>query len=270
MKKAMFKGLAAAALITGTPALAQAPADAVSFVAGDNGGALAVAQAFYGAAGGNMETSVIDINLDGSAEIAVKFLDQCEAAKCDTSILMANEASQWFEMYKSKVEWIQLGEENAETKFKKIIDSDGVAWTWNLGSMFPEPVDFIDFKSKATPLEASDKQASLPEVLVKEPNFLVRYDFDFDGDSSMESVVFIESEMFCNAYKKCPAVVTDSEHNYLGSIFSLEGNIYLIERENGKYDILSKDNDFYAIYDVSKSGVVMKDYKNSFIPSPQK
>ncbi|ANT63075.1 hypothetical protein AYJ57_21630 (plasmid) [Salipiger sp. CCB-MM3] len=80
------KSLVASALaLLATSAGAQSMT-ALKFNAGDNGGALGVAQSKFGRAQ-TMSTAIVDINDVGNAEIAVKFDETCEQDRCDISLL---------------------------------------------------------------------------------------------------------------------------------------------------------------------------------------
>lgn len=207
------------------PAIAQETLSTVIFAGGDNGGALEVAQSFYGRSQA-METAIVDIDNDGSAEIAVKFLDGCDEEGCTTSVLFYSE-NQWLEVLSHPTEALSLSGETTNG-LRQIVTSDNARWHWNETGFRPSPDRgglIWTAGSQEVDLLPSEAQHSKIRTL-SDPK---RFSVDLNGDGAMESVVFSISPEDCSSVNLCPVVIHNADGTEAGEVSAIEARVKVHE-----------------------------------------
>jgi len=202
------------------PALAQETLSTVIFAEGDNGGALEVAQAFYGRSQA-METAIIDIDNDGSAEIAVRFTEGCGDGQCQTAILIYS-GDQWLQVFQTKTDALGLSSV-VENGMRQIETGPNTRWFWADG-YYPIIAngDMIsDVGEVGTALTQEEQMSRAVQVMADIEKRL----FDLDGDGTQESMVYSTSSGSCTGRGSCPAVIFSADGRELLSTYALEGEI---------------------------------------------
>jgi hypothetical protein len=214
--------LAAIAGITllAAPAIAQETLSTVIFADGENGGALEVAQSFYGRSQA-METAIVDVDNDGSAEIAVRFTEGCTGAACQTSILLYSDG-EWLQIFQAKTEALGLSSA-IDNGLRELETSGNTRWFWSDG-YYPIIANgdlVADIGEVGTELTREEQTSDTVRYMVDIEKRLV----DIDGDGSKESFVYSDSAGSCTGAGSCPAAIFSSDGKELMSLYALEGEI---------------------------------------------
>jgi hypothetical protein len=209
--------------VVAPPTLAQETISTVVFAAGENGGALPVAQGFYGKSQA-METAVVDIDNDGSAEIAVKFTEGCTTDGCLNSLLYYSN-DQWLEIIQNRTQDLAISSVSTDG-FRNIHTTDNAVWKWINRQYQPVPDqgdviwDAGEASGVLSPAEAANKD-------IREFSDPEKYTLDVDGDGSDESFVISISPSDCGPMNACPVIVHSSDDVLLGKIYALEARVII-------------------------------------------
>ncbi len=243
--------LASAAVVgTSSAVLAQSGAAQVQFKSGDNGGALSAAQSAYGMST-QMETAVVDLDGDQTAEIAVRFPGSCDDDGCTTTILY-NGSTGWLEVFNHKAEYLALAA-NSKRPFKSLNTSDGVFWDWFENGYYPYPQG----QEWATDLGEPSGVLTKAESKVIRDRFLNdinKYSFDFNKDGASETVILSQTYRDCNGHNMCPFFVFSKDGKLL-----LDG--YANEAQVGihKDSLVVSNHDGFSYYAFDGQNILLKE-----------
>ena len=217
---------------------------AVNFLEGENNGAAMLARSFYGAAGEEVRTSIIDIDNNGVAEIAVRFPDRClRDDQCLTTILY-HDGDEWLEIYSENVRHIQLRAPTHEAEAMSVVSSSGIEWYW-FGNQY-RPSVF----NETTPGNPSRNVPSMyfNEDISAEGSMMWRHDINGDGD--LETIVTTSDFSSCLGFGDyCPVYVYDSDDRLAGIFYSMESSVSFRNIPGGGKEIIAVSREgieFYA------------------------
>ncbi len=215
-------------LLSASPALAQSSdrTSEINFVSGDNGGALAVAEAFYGKSQ-IMETAVIDLDRDGNAEIAVKFMEGCSDQGCRTTALYFAGDS-WAQVFDTRTEALSVSS-SKNKGLVSLVSSMAIEWVWDGSVYYPVPKDStksVDLEGATAPNETEMRNSVVAQM--KNPE---KYEYDINNDGSPESIISSVSLYECGGSNLCPVVIMSSDGELLQSFDSIEGIVWLRDNQ---------------------------------------
>ena len=219
--------ISSAALLLGLlagPALAQESLSTVVFAPGENGGALPVAQSFYGQSQ-PMETSIIDINDDGAAEIAVKFTEGCADDVCNTTILYYAD-SRWLEVFRDQTSTLQISSQ-IEQGMRELVTAENARWYWSHHQDFRARPDRGDLMSEVGEFSATLDQPELADPEIRNLIDPKKYTIDLNGDGAAETVVFSRDLLECGMAAACPVIIMSNTGQKIASLYVKEARIFV-------------------------------------------
>ncbi|EPX84004.1 hypothetical protein Salmuc_01779 [Salipiger mucosus DSM 16094] len=191
-------------------------ANTISFVEGDNGGALGAAQSKYGRSQA-MSTAIMDLDDDGNAEIGVRFDDTCSGGRCDHAILYFS-GNQWQEILDTTTSSLAVGR-TKQQGVRHIFGDRNVQWSWMNGVYEPRPAEFTEIEEISEP-SGSLSRAEAADPDVRELSKVTRERVDLNGDGSLESVVKSKIIPDCTGTNACPVLVFDADGNKVADLIS--------------------------------------------------
>ena len=261
--KTVIKTIVGAAFILAASSAIAQQREQIPFYDGENSGALAIASDFYTLNSETVKTSVVDIDSNGTAEIAVKFTDRCEGDKCPTTILFYS-GNEWLEIYSEKTESISLDKTLGDVA--RIESSNGLTWSW-----FRDR--YIGRVSESTIIwDVAEKQpvetlfSTLEEIKTSKSS--VQYNLDLDGNGSEEKIVLLTDSISCNGFGRCDGYIFTKENQFAGKIFHYKGELFVREKGSRRELIVNHPTSF-MIYAYKEPNVFITDNINA-MPVRQK
>lgn len=164
-----------------------------------------------------VETALIDVQDDGIAEIAARFVsgDTCSGNMCETVIVLAGDDQQWHEVFRSMTKGIEL--KAGEKDFAEVAMEDAPAtYAWNGSKYTLQATSFAD----AIELEEAIKGSPTYEAAKRDfrekfaiagaanSSLLVQKgEIDINSDGSPETVVRMDSAVLCGTLTGCPVAL---------------------------------------------------------------
>ena len=247
-------GLIAASLVAASlasPALSQD--STISFSSGANNGARDIADRFYGASTPKT-TAIVDLDADGSAEIGVKFTEDCQDGACRFGFLYYSNG-EWLEVLSDRAEDVWLGTPDSG-ELRPVRTSENTEWNWFDASYTPRPVSGDPIYDLGEPIRVlTDAEASIQSVRdIADPT---GYRLDVDDDGAQDTIVFTRDNRNCFQGTICPAVLIGGGNSGVVETITTEGN-FLIEdgaafvlRNDGFSKLAKEGQTFREVYSKS-------------------
>ena len=254
--------ISSAILFAASSAIAQ-ESTPVPFYDGDNNGALAIATEFYSLTTEVVQTSVVDIDSNGSAEVAVKFTERCQDNKCPTTLLFYS-GDEWLEIYSEMTKSVELNKSIGDVA--RISSSNGLTWSWFRDKYIGRVSESDIIWEVAKKEKVEDAFNLLDEV--KTANSSVQYNIDLDGNGTDEKIILLTDSISCNGFGRCDGYVFTNNNKFAGKIFHYKGELFARERGDRKELIVNHPTSF-MIYAYREPSMFITDTINA-MPVRQK
>lgn len=230
----------------------------VQFYTGDNSGALAIATEFYELTNENVETSIIDIDSNGSAEVSVRFLDQCiDNLKCPTTVLFYSD-NQWLEIYSEITEYIELDKSFGDVA--RISSSNGLTWSWYMDKYIGRVSESTIIWDAAEKVELESSFSMIDEI--RRAESAIQYNIDLDSNGTLEKIVLVTDGLTCNGFGRCDGFVFTNNNRFAGKVFHYRGELFVRER-GSQLDLIVNHPASFVIYAYREPNIFITDTINA-------